>query len=251
MPRFNFSQEQKKALVCFLLAQRKSGAQASIRVPATSGDSAMVRGEGLIYSKRCGGCHVTYPFGEARGGAIRAFISDSVMVPPFLYLEGKKVREEWLFSFLDSVTMVRPWLNVRMPAFHFPADTLGLLIRHFAAEAGPPGPEAYFDPDRVSKSRLKLGEKLFKDFKCVTCHVSQGKLPRRPRDQWAPDIALIKKRMRVEWCGLWLKNPQKYVPGTKMPSYFFDYDEVEKVYTPLIPDAENSLIAMRDYLFAP
>jgi len=248
MPIFALSSEDKKALACLLLAERQSGALPSIRVASTSRDSAFNRGDEMLLSRNCRGCHTLFRFGEALTADIRASIKDTTLLPPSLYLEGKKVKESWTYSFLDSVFIVRPWLKVRMPSFGFSADTLDRIIKHFAAEAGPQGKEAYFDPARVSPKSIALGKKLFTDFKCQTCHVKKGFTPDRPRDQWAPDIALTPQRMRVEWCVLWLQNPQKYVPGTRMPDYFYDWDE-EGRPAAIIPDADKALLAIRDYMF--
>ena len=38
--------------------------------------------------------------------------------PPILNGEGAKVQPDWLFSFLQAPTPIRPWLKIRMPTFH-------------------------------------------------------------------------------------------------------------------------------------
>jgi mono/diheme cytochrome c family protein len=249
MPRYRLDRAGNDALVCFLLAQRQISADASIRVPETALDSAFRRGESLMLENRCSGCHVLFRHGTPRWGAIREYIADSTLGPPMLLLEGRKVKSDWLFSFLDSVTALRPWLSVRMPSFGFTADTLDFLVRHFAAEAGSSSVLDYFDPTRVSKKSVMLGKRIFNDFKCQACHVKKGFTPKRPRDQWSTDIALTPQRMRMEWFMQWLKDPQTWVPGTKMPNYFYDYDDDEKVFEPLIPEPDRAMAALRDYLY--
>jgi cytochrome c2 len=250
MPKYLLGEAYQDALTCFLLGEKQNHAAASIRIKETQEDLAYKKGEYLMMEWKCYGCHILYRHNESRRGSIRYYITDSTMAPPFLYLEGKKVEPNWLFSFLDSVQTVRPWLKVRMPSFDFSRDTLDILVKHFEAEAGTPTIETYFDPARVSRRNINFGKKLFVQFKCETCHIKRGRAPRqRPRDQWAPDIALTPKRMRVEWIVKWLKDPQTYVPGTRMPNYFYDYDEDEKVFEPLIPNPGESILAMRDYLY--
>ncbi len=70
----------------------------------------------VVNYRNCVGCHII----ENRGGFIRRFYSpDQInLAPPILNGEGAKVQPEWLFSFLQAPTPIRPWLKVRMPTFH-------------------------------------------------------------------------------------------------------------------------------------
>ena len=41
-----------------------------------------------------------------------------------------------------------------------------------------------------------------------------------------------------DWIVEWLRDPQKWLPGTRMPNFFFYYDEGEQKYVELMPNGE-------------
>ena len=58
----------------------------------------------------------------------------------------------------------------------------------------------------------------------------------------APDLTLAAERLRHDWIVKWLRDPQKQMPGTRMPAFFYSDD------TPLYPDADQRMEAVKDYL---
>jgi mono/diheme cytochrome c family protein len=62
---------------------------------------------------------------------------------------------------------------------------------------------------------LNEGRKLIAESNCVGCHKIAGY-----QKQWVPSLDGIGSKVNRNWLYLWLKNPQKYFAGTKMPNFF-------------------------------
>ena len=52
-----------------------------------------------------------------------------------------------------------------------------------------------------------------------------------------PNLKEIKAKVRKEWLPVWLKDPQAFRPGTKMPSFRLEDDEIEAISAYLWQDA--------------
>ena len=57
-------------------------------------------------------------------------------------------------------------------------------------------------------------------FDCFSCHQRGAQKPQGPPEGWAPDLALAHVRLNPEWIVKWIHDPQKLMPGTKMPSFY-------------------------------
>ena len=76
---------------------------------------------------------------------------------------------------------------------------------------------------------------------------------------WAPNLAMSKDRLRAEWMVEWLRDPQKIMPGTKMPAPYLPTEDLlllsdakETWGSALVKtkgDQEIMLEGLRDYVF--
>ena len=55
---------------------------------------------------------------------------------------------------------------------------------------------------------------------CFSCHQRGAEKPQGPPEGWAPDLAMAHERLNPEWIVKWIRDPQKVMPGTKMPSFY-------------------------------
>ncbi|HED67119.1 MAG TPA: c-type cytochrome [Planctomycetes bacterium] len=56
---------------------------------------------------------------------------------------------------------------------------------------------------------------------CVQCHGLAGRPPTNATPiGWAPDLTLVRERLRPDWVRRWLTDPSKVYPGTTMPANF-------------------------------
>jgi len=157
---------------------------------------------------------------------------DLALAPPIIRGEGAKVQSDWLFSFLHAPRsgQIRPWLKVRMPTFPFNPDQLNSLTSYFASM----DKARYPFEDRVealdARSRA-AGAKTFEALKCAQCHptsedafalaIRAGKTPA----DLAPILAAAHNRLRYEWIADWIKRPEEWMPGTRMPTNFPKMDD--------------------------
>ena len=133
-----------------------------------------------------------------------------------------KVQPEWLFTFLQGPTPIRPWLKVRMPTFHFTNHEDDTIVNYFTSLSDIQVPYEFLNTNLIPEPTLEAGVKLMsKDyFNCFSCHQQGDQHPEGTPDGWAPDLGLAHRRLNPNWIPKWLHNPQLVQPGTKMPSFY-------------------------------
>ncbi|HKQ47754.1 MAG TPA: cytochrome c [Phycisphaerae bacterium] len=140
MPNFYLSEPEARSLTTFLLSMRESNVTRDVQLAYnTTPAGKIAKGRALVRELNCIGCHKiernepnisqyyttdtsvddNYPFGQR-------------FKPPLLWGEGAKVQYDWLFSFLNNVEMLRPWLKARMPSFHLTKAEATTLVEYFA-----------------------------------------------------------------------------------------------------------------------
>src|SRR6185503_18402740 len=121
MPNFHLSPEEARLVTSVVLGLTKERVAAN-KMAANNPRLRQVEQERKIISQsNCRGCHIV----NRRGRAIGALISDPNFLPPDLTPQGERAQSPWLFQFLKDPTVmkIRPWMQVRMPTFHFTDPT--------------------------------------------------------------------------------------------------------------------------------
>jgi len=236
MPQFDFSDDEKLALLTFLKGQTGEKPPAQYLTASDPNKAAVFAGERLVYWNGCRNCHVV----EKRGGTIRDRFNedDQSYAPPILNGEGWKVQPQWLFSFLKNPvgeaaagTNLRPWVKIRMPTFHFADDDATNLVKYFAASSNKSFPYLTTATEKPPAERLQEAQALFTELKCLSCHVVGPLKPGQDASSAAPNLALAKSRLRPDWIPAWLANPQALMDGTRMPS-FWDFSDPKNPTAP-------------------
>lgn len=262
MPNFGFSDQEAEAIVTALMGLVKF--DSTVKMPEETQQTRFVQeGQKLIRQLNCQGCHVI----EGVGGAIQPKVSDWLQTyegksandakamslsfsAPNLVGEGKKVHSDWLFGFLHDPSTIRPWLKLRMPTYGLSDEDLNTLVMYFKYHDDQ-GEVFSHLAAHANKELLDAGQMLASPdyFDCGNCHIQGDKMPAGSPDRWAPNFALAKKRLKPEWVIEWLYDPQKLLPGTKMPTYFdpeyFDYSGPEDV---LGGDEHKHIRALTEYV---
>jgi mono/diheme cytochrome c family protein len=248
MPQFDLADEDVVALRVFLAGrlERKVPAVYKAKVP---GEKEIVDGRRLVARYNCTGCHII----EERGGNIRRLYQEQLtMAPPNLRGEGKKVQSPWLYRFLKAPTPIRPWLHVRMPTFGLNDHETEEVLAYFAALDRKDVPYTYVDRSTLDPKLVKAGEQLTSPdyLQCFSCHVRGTQNPEGPPDSWAPNLAMAAERLYPEWILEWIHDPQKLLPGTKMPTFYADPDNPDGPQDILNGDDELQMRALRDYVIS-
>ncbi len=242
MPFFGFSREQAETIVTFLLGLSKTKLVADSAMKHLSPrERAIEEGFEIVKRKNCMGCHVI----EGEGGDIRALIPDPGLYPPILTGEGKKVQPDWLFGFLKRPFPIRPWLKTRMPTFGFTDDEATKLVHYFNALEKEPYPFEFYDRTQVAQADVEEGRAIFEGYKCLKCHQFGTDTHGRAPADLAPNLQMAHERLKPDWIVEWLLDPQKILPGTRMPQFWYldedaDPEDVE--------DALTQIRKVRDYL---
>jgi cytochrome c2 len=249
MPNFGLKENDVNSLVMVLTSMVKDPVPLEMK-ERTSPE--VIEGRRLVAEKNCMGCHII----ENLGGDIRAHLGNDRQLnwPPSLNTQGMKTQPEWLRTFLKDpgANKPRPWLDTRMPTFHFTEHEIAVIGKYFSSldkvDWG------WIDPTvETTPERLKAGEQLFTELKCMSCHPTTFVATAGADAKVAPNLQLAHTRLRPEWIRIWLLGPGKIAPNTRMPD-FFPIDErtgKRKVQTPEIlkGDVEAQIQAIRDYLF--
>jgi len=218
MPQFDLADEDIKALRGFLTSRTDAKVPAKYAYRSAT-QERVVQGRLLVARYNCTGCHVI----EGGGGNIRRLYEDQPsFAPPILQTEGEKVQADWLFNFVKAPSSIRPWLKVRMPTFGLSDGEANTVVGYFEALDKVEVPFVHIERAAFSRANVEAGKLLTsKDyFDCFSCHQRGAEKPQGPPEGWAPDLALAHARLNPEWIIKWLHDPQKVMPGTKMPSFF-------------------------------
>ncbi len=219
MPNFGFSEREADAIVTAVLGFTKESVTESRRAGHAATAPKLAAGRRLVSLYNCQGCHLI----ENKGRAIRTAIEDVGMLPPNLAAQGARVQSDWLFEYLHDpgAVSMRPWLGVRMPTFGFRDDEINAVVSYFAARDGR---ETFLSPPAPPGSRSRVvGEVTFNMLQCAKCHPAGpqvGAAAGVAAAELAPSLLLATGRLRHDWVPEWIKDPQKWIRGTNMPSNF-------------------------------
>ncbi|HET9228791.1 MAG TPA: c-type cytochrome [Thermoanaerobaculia bacterium] len=219
MPNFGMSEREAQAVTANIIGFTKETAAAARKAGASDGSrmASMAEGRKLITRFNCQGCHLI----EGHGHAIQDVIKDAAMLPPNLAAQGARTQADWLFTYLHDPSRVRmrPWLTVRMPTFEFTDEEANSIVGYFAArEKQKPFVSR---PVAAHPRDLAVGKVVFDILQCARCHpagpVTGGGASTA---ELAPSLLLAGDRLRHDWVPSWIKNPQGWIPGTRMPNFF-------------------------------
>lgn len=248
MPEAGCDEDEVEALTTFYLHNARRDLPESFLQPASLRIQALQKGDWLIGTYNCQGCHMLE---EGKNAVIADQLALKSMVPPRLVGEGEKVQPQWLFEFLNKPTALRPWLKIRMPDFGFSHDDAETLVNYFAELAAGSGIAFPYIllPRRedMPEEEVQMGEYRVRTDKCVQCHpiTLDAELPEDVAlEDLSINLMMAKTRLRFEWIKSFLRNPDQYAgAGTKMPFVFYDPDG-----NPKVPDPEMWIDLTAKYL---
>jgi mono/diheme cytochrome c family protein len=220
MPNFRFSQRELDYVVTAVLGFQKLNASSAAKKELNGEEAAIERGRRIVKDHNCQGCHVI----EGFGGSIRSLAADTSLAPPIIQGEGAKVQSDWLFAFLKSpkTGQIRPWLEVHMPTFGFTDQELNDLTRYFAFLDRASYP--FLTAEHAAEpARWAAGKKVFELLRCKQCHPRSEQEMNAPgvdRASLAPNLQMAARRLRHDWINDWIRRPDEWMPGTRMPTNF-------------------------------
>jgi len=220
MPDFRLSEREQDQIVTAVLGFQETNASAAAVKTLSMDQAAIERGRRIVKNNNCLGCHVI----EGFGGSFRSLVADTSLAPPIIQGQGAKVQSDWLFRFLKAPRTgeIRPWLEVHMPTFEFGEAELNDLTRYFAFLDRARYP--FVGVQTVAETRnWSAGKKVFEVLRCAQCHPrtdAEMNAPGVDRASLAPNLQMAATRLRHDWIADWIKRPDEWMPGTRMPTNF-------------------------------
>ncbi|MGJ8655182.1 MAG: c-type cytochrome [Akkermansiaceae bacterium] len=164
---------------------------------------------------------------------------------PSLTYIGEMLHSDYMEKMIDGKleTRPRPWLAMRMPAFHSRANLLtkGLAGQHGMAPSK-------VDTENLDAAKIKVGKQLIGStggFACVICHADGGAKALAAFEVEGVNFDQVARRLRTGYYHKWMENPQSITPTTKMPRYTTGNKSPFPVYE---QDAEEQFESVMEYL---
>ncbi len=220
MPNFRLSERELDQALTAVLGFQQLNAAANVVHKLNPRQAAIERGRRIVKDHNCQGCHVI----EGFGGSFRSLVADASLAPPIIQGEGAKVQSDWLFGFLEApkTGQIRPWLEVHMPTFGFTDAELNDLTLYFASLDRSAYPFLVQDY-ATNPVSWAAGKRVFELLKCAQCHPRSPEDMNRPgvdRASLAPNLQMAATRLRHDWIADWIRRPDEWMPGTRMPTNF-------------------------------
>ena len=175
-----------------------------------------------LASLNCYACHKRGLVGGVEQGrnsyfeSLQKEMGDEGRLPPLITGVGDKLRPDWLkHVLLNGADDRKNYMVVKMPKFG--GNNVGQLVEAFAAVDLniEPLPKVEFpEPEyriKAAGRHLVGGQAL----SCIKCH-DFG--PHPSTGVRAVSLTTMHQRLRPEWVNRYLRDPQLYRPGTRMPA---------------------------------
>ncbi len=238
MPNFYMTEKEAESMTLAILGQVSDEVPLKGIKRLNAQEKLANEGMKVVNKYSCVGCHSI----DGWGGNIVKMYDDANEGPPQLNKEGFRVQSDWLYHFLGNVKPIRPWLKVRMPSFNLSTEEKNKIVTGFQAKASQPTFVANDAKIEWEPGEKAAAVKLFEALACASCHTTGFN-----KDQAsAPNLYKAKPRLRPDWIEAWLHNPQKFMPGTVMPSFWEGGESLEEGI--LGGDANKQVKALVKYI---
>jgi mono/diheme cytochrome c family protein len=196
------------------------------------------RGRQLLATLNCSGCH------RLQG------IDRPEMLGPDLTSIGTKVSRQWIYKWLKeprTLTDTNGNATVsgydsegtlpRMPQFRLTEAELLSLSAYLSTQQGNAPQPFHIDPRVVAMwskrpDLVAQGELRFRQMFCSTCHsfaVTRAGETSLIGGDIGPELTKVGSKVNPDWLAAWLKNPQEYLPHSRMPRYQWTDEDLYKV----------------------
>ncbi|HVS86873.1 MAG TPA: c-type cytochrome [Candidatus Acidoferrum sp.] len=197
----------------------------------------LTRGRQLLAELNCQGCHRL------------AGIERPAMLGPDLTNIGTKVSHEWIYKWLkEPRTIVDKDGNVtvngyetqeepRMPKFHLSETELRGLSAYLSVQKAKLIAPYKIDARVIAAwsknpELASQGELRFRQMFCSTCHslaVTRAGEMKLIGGDIGPELTKVGSKVNSDWLIAWLRDPQGYLPHTRMPRYGWSDEDLYKV----------------------
>lgn len=215
MPNFNMTTDEAHSITVALIGQVADKVPLNGVKRLNANEEITKEGMKVAIKFNCIGCH---QIDGMHGDILKIYEDDINEGPPRLVNEGHRVQSDWFHYFLGNVYKIRPWLKVRMPSFDMTNEERNKLVALFQSKANQATFEESHNQMTWEPGEKEAAKKLFKQLDCASCHSAEY----TKDEPVAPNLKYAKRRLRPSWIEEWLAGPDKILPGTTMPSFWYE-----------------------------
>jgi len=257
MPRFRFSEEERRALVEYLMRDESFMPEAEEEeqafIPYREA-SLIAEGKRVIELSRCVLCHEVKGIDEilpvpesppppTTGFAqllydVRCLSCHSLggvggEYAPDLTYEGSKLKGGWIINFLQAPDMIRPLLQ-QMPMFGLTEAEARLAVEYIKTHFVAPDIAPHLPPGiTLSETQLTAGEQLFYAKGCHSCHTI-GEAKRMGGGALGPNLTEVGARLQPGYLLFHLRHPHRLAPRAVEPDFGLSKEEANALAAFLI-----------------
>lgn len=221
IPNFDLADRQVTAIQAALKDSGKRGSAANAEEAPSVQQAASQTIRHTMTQFNCFACHQRDGIGGPESDRNSLFTStipemgDEGRLPPILTGAGDKLKADYLKHLFNHGANERPYMQTMMPKFGPAAEHLAAAFPEADAQTTAPIPNMDQPANRLSS----IGRDLAGDkgFSCVKCHTF-GKYKATGIQAIALDR--MATRLRRDWFHRYLVDPNRYRPGTRMPTAF-------------------------------
>jgi mono/diheme cytochrome c family protein len=163
-------------------------------LPVLQFASAIAQGQKLFQTMGCPGCHLAQGY------------EHQAKVAPDLRRVASKVDPSWLVEWIKAPKAY--WPATKMPNFRLSWEESEAAAAYLLSSSTP-----YNGAKYPGNGDAEAGKKLVEEIGCLGCHQING-----IGNAFAPDLSRVASKVQADWLFAWVKNPQEYLPHTKMPN---------------------------------
>jgi len=197
-----------------------------------TGTPQLSEGRRLIGHYGCAHCHtVRLPNGTTLKG------TDD---PPSLSHIADKTTREWIYAWLKNPQAYAT--TATMPNFKLSDDEARDVSAFLIANSTPREGDTLTLSQKAAADPT-AGASLYGESFCASCHAVQNAAGNLVGGDVGPELTRVGNKVKPEWLRAWLRNPRIYDPGTAMPHYRFNDQQVATLSRFLLAKTDSDLLA--------
>jgi mono/diheme cytochrome c family protein/predicted nucleic acid-binding Zn-ribbon protein len=144
-------------------------------------------------------------------------------VGPELTKVGTKVNYSWAVNWLLDPKKYSSM--ARMPKFFFTQDQAEAVADYLFSMSGTTRHDVDYAAGTPDQKLVDQGKILWSQARCNLCHVTGGRGGNHIK-MYAPELSKVGSKVNKTWLFNWIKNPNQYYAGARMPQFTFSDQEI-------------------------
>jgi mono/diheme cytochrome c family protein len=203
------------------------------------GTPRLNQGRQMLSSYGCTHCHlVTQPDGNV--------MQPDDDPPPLVHISEKTTRE-WIFAWIKNPQAYAA--SATMPNFQLNDQDAADIASFLVAQSTPsdaakqPATAAKGAASKPASADATQAASLYGSSFCSSCHAVQNEAGNLVGGNFGPELTRVGSKVNPEWLQRWLTNPAEYEPGTRMPHYRFDDQQIALLSGFLLAKSDADFLA--------